>query len=262
MSLVQAILIAIIAGVSRCEGDWLGECKLREPIVTGFLVGLVLGDVKTGLIIGAELQLMWMGAVGIGPVAQLDIGIGGTIGTAVAIATGTGAETAILFGVPVAVIMQFLNTLLMSAYSGVMLSADKKIDALDFRGIRWCHYFCGICTFLAYTIPTFIVMFFGNELIEGIVNNMPDWINTGLGGVAALLPCLGFALLLNIIMEKRLIPYFILGFIPAAYVGFDLTMVAIAAIAVAVAWIIFMLRSNEGTSKVAANTAADDEWED
>ena len=24
MSLVQAILIAIIAGVSRCEGDWLG----------------------------------------------------------------------------------------------------------------------------------------------------------------------------------------------------------------------------------------------
>lgn len=126
--------------------------------------------------------------------------------------------------------MQFLNTLLMSAYSGVMLSADKKIDALDFRGIRWCHYFCGICTFLAYTIPTFIVMFF-EELIEGIVNNMPDWINTGLGGVAALLPCLGFALLLNIIMEKRLIPYFILGFIPAAYVGFDLTMVAIAAIA-------------------------------
>ena len=236
MSLVQAILIAIIAGVSRCEGDWLGECKLREPIVTGFLVGLVLGDVKTGLIIGAELQLMWMGAVGIGPVAQLDIGIGGTIGTAVAITTGTGAETAILFGVPVAVIMQFLNTLLMSAYSGVMLSADKKIDALDFRGIRWCHYFCGICTFLAYTIPTFIVMFFGNELIEGIVNNMPDWI--------------------------RLIPYFILGFIPAAYVGFDLTMVAIAAIAVAVAWIIFMLRSNEGTAKVAANTAADDEWED
>ena len=42
----------------------------------------------------------------------------------------------------------------------------------------------------------------------------------------------------------------------------DLTMVAIAAIAVAVAWIIFMLRSNEGTAKVAANTAADDEWED
>lgn len=260
MSVVQAILIALVAAVSRSEGDWLGECKLREPIVTGFLVGLILGDVKTGLMIGAALQLMWMGAVGIGPAAQLDIGIGGTIGTAIAITTNTGAETAILFGVPVAVIMQFLNTLLMSAYSGVMLRVDKKIDQLDFKGINRCHYFCGICTFLAYFLPTFFVMYFGNSVTETIVNNIPDWMNSGLGGVAALLPCLGFALLLNIIMEKRLIPYFILGFIPAAYVGFDLTMVAIGAMAVAIAAIIFMLRSDRPVAVAAA--ASDDEWED
>jgi len=261
MSVLQAILIALIAAVSRCEGDWLGECKLREPIVTGFLVCLALGDVKTGLIIGAQLQLMWMGAVGIGPTAQLDIGIGGTIGTAVAITTGTGAETAILFGVPVAVIMQFLNTLLMSSYSGVMLVADRKIDALDFRGIRMLHYFCGVCTTLAYFLPTFFVMYFGNTVIESIVAGMPAWVNLGLSGVAAILPCLGFALLLNIIMEKRLIPYFILGFIPAAFVGFDLTMIAIAGVAVAIAWIIFMLRQNESVKTETVSTS-DDEWED
>ena len=205
---------------------------------------------------------MWMGAVGIGPTAQLDIGIGSTIGTAVAISTGSGAETAVLFAVPVAVIMQFLNTLLMSSYSGVMLAADRKIDELDFTGIKLCHYFCGVCTFLAYFIPTFLVMYFGNSTIEAIVNNMPAWMNTGLGGVAAILPCLGFALLLNIIMETRLIPYFILGFIPAAYVGFDLTMIAIAACAIAIAWIIFMLRQNDGSAAVASSSAADDEWED
>ena len=97
-------------------------------------------------------------------------------------------------------------------------------------------------------------------MTETIVNNIPDWMNSGLGGVAALLPCLGFALLLNIIMEKRLIPYFILGFIPAAYVGFDLTMVAIGAMAVAIAAIIFMLRSDRPVAVAAA--ASDDEWED
>ena len=57
-----------------------------------------------------------MGATGIGPTAQLDIGTGGTIGAAVAIMTGKGAETAILFGVPVAVVMQFINTLLIASY--------------------------------------------------------------------------------------------------------------------------------------------------
>ncbi len=262
MSLIQAILIGCVAALTQLEGGWLGECKLREPIVTGFLVGLILGDVKQGLMIGATLQLMWMGATGIGPTAQLDIGTGGTIGTAVALLTGTGAESAILFGVPVAVIMQFLNTLLLSAYSGAMLAADRRIENLNFRGVVSIHYLCGLGTFLLYFGLTFIVMFFGNHMIEGIVNGLPAWMNAGLTGVAAILPCLGFALLLNIIMEKNLVPYFILGFIPAAYVGFDLTMVAIAGIAVAVAWIVFMLRQNEGARTTAAAVSADDEWED
>ena len=262
MSLLQAILIGCVAALTQLEGGWLGECKLREPIVTGFLVGLILGDVKQGLMIGATLQLMWMGATGIGPTAQLDIGTGGTIGTAVALLTGTGAESAILFGVPVAVIMQFLNTLLLSAYSGAMLVADRKIDELNFKSVNAVHYLCGFGTFLLYFGLTFIVMYFGNNMIEGIVNGLPAWMNAGLTGVAAILPCLGFALLLNIIMEKNLVPYFILGFIPAAYVGFDLTMVAIAAIAVAVGWIIFMLRQNEGTRAAAAASSVEDEWED
>ena len=116
MSLIQAILIGCVAALTKIEGGWLGECKLREPIITGFLVGLILGDVQKGLIIGAALQLMWMGAVGIGPTAQLDIGTGGTIGVAAAITTGTGAETAIMFGVPVAILMQFMSASLCTAY--------------------------------------------------------------------------------------------------------------------------------------------------
>ena len=198
MSLLQAILIGCVAALTQLEGGWLGECKLREPIVTGFLVGLILGDVKQGLMIGATLQLMWMGATGIGPTAQLDIGTGGTIGTAVALLTGTGAESAILFGVPVAVIMQFLNTLLLSAYSGAMLVADRKIDELNFKSVNAVHYLCGFGTFLLYFGLTFIVMYFGNNMIEGIVNGLPAWMNAGLTGVAAILPCLGFALLLKI----------------------------------------------------------------
>ena len=108
VSLIQAILIALVAALTWLDGAWLGEMKFREPIVTGFLVGLILGDVKSGVMIGAQLQLIWMGAVNIGPTAQLDIGTGGTIGAAVAIATGTGAETAILFGLPISVLMNKL----------------------------------------------------------------------------------------------------------------------------------------------------------
>ena len=117
ISLIQAVLIAAVAALTNLDGNFFGEMKFREPIVTGFLVGLILGDVSKGLLIGAELQVIWMGATGIGPTAQLDIGVGGTIGTAVALLTGKGAEVAITFGLPMAVIMQCLNTLLMTSYS-------------------------------------------------------------------------------------------------------------------------------------------------
>lgn len=262
MSLIQALLIGVVAALTKIEGGWFGECKLREPIVTGFLVGLIMGDVTTGLVIGAQLQLMWMGAVGIGPTAQLDIGTGGTIGVAAALATGTGAETAIMFGVPVAVLMQFGAAMLMTAYSGFMAKVDADIEKGKYSSITTYHYLVGLCDFLWYSILTFVVVYFGNDMINVIVNSLPEWANAGLTAVSVMLPCVGFALLLNIIMEKDLIPYFVLGFIPAAFVGRDLSMVAIVMVAAAIAMIIFQVRSKAGTKTVAATVDADDEWED
>lgn len=259
MSILQAVLIGCVAALTQLEGGWLGECKLREPVITGFLVGLILGDVEKGLIIGATLQMMWMGATGIGPTAQLDIGTGGTIGAAVAITTGTGAESAIVFALPVAVIMQFLNTLLLTGFSGFMQVAERKIDELNFRSIVMIHYLCGFLTFLLYFSLTFIVMYFGNNAIDSIVNGLPEWANNGLTAVASILPAMGFALLLNIILEKDLIPFLILGFVIAAYT--DLTMIAVAAIALAIAWIIYLLRRNENKT-VTVSSSVVDEWED
>ena len=261
MSLIQALLIGCVAALTKIEGGWLGEMKLREPIVTGFLVGCVLGNVEQGLKIGAQLQLMWMGAVGIGPTAQLDIGTGGTIGVASALMTGTGAETAIMFGVPVAVLMQFCSTLLMTFYSSFMARVDTEIDRENYKAIPLYHYLVGILDFLMYCILTFVVMYWGNTAIEAIVNGLPAWANNGLKAVSVMLPCVGFALLLNIIMEKSLAPYFIIGFIPAAFVGRDLSMIAIVALAFAIAWVIFQLRSTQGVVK-ASNTTSSDEWED
>lgn len=264
----QAALIGLVVVATHLDSQLLGECKLREPVVTGFLVGLILGDVKQGLVIGAQMQLMWMGATAIGPTAGLDIGTGGTIGVAVALTTGSGVESAIMFGVPVSVVMQFVNTLLMAMFSGAMAMADKEVDKLNFRGLAMIHWGCTILLVTLYWILTFSLMYFGSGIIDSIVNGLPEWVSNGLNGVAALLPALGFALLMKIIMNGSLWPYFILGFVPAAFVGFDMNMVGMAAVAVAIALIIFQVKSGQGqvaqpaVAAPAAGIASDDEWED
>jgi len=252
ITLMQAILIAGVVALTNLDGNFFGEMKLREPIVTGFLVGLILGDVEKGLLIGAELQIIWMGATGIGPTAQLDIGAGGTIGIAVALLTGKGAEVAITFGLPVAVIMQFLNTLLMTLYSVLMHHVDHLIDELKEKRIILIHIMCGLVTALMYASLTFIVMYFGNHAIEAVVKGLPDWANKGLNAVAVILPALGFALLLNILLEKTLIPFFIAGIAITAFT--HLNTIAVTCLAVAVAWFIYLLRTNNiaGTSSVVA----------
>ena len=262
ITLWQAVLIALVAVLTELDGNIFGENKMREPIVTGFLVGVILGDVSKGLMLGAQMQLMWMGATAIGPTAGLDIGTGGTVGAAVAISTGTGLESAIMFGVPVSVIMQFVNTLIMAAFSAVMLEADKAIERLKLGRLAALHWMCVLNSAIKTFALIFMLMYLGGDLIDGIVNGLPAWASSGLNGIAALLPCLGFALLMNIIMDGSLWAYFIIGFVPAAFVGFDINMVGMAAIAVAIALIIWQLRTSQAVSSPQAAVASDDEWED
>ena len=63
--LTQAILIGLIAAFGKFDCQ-LGTLYAFRPIVLCPLVGLVLGDLQTGLAIGASLELLFMGSISIG----------------------------------------------------------------------------------------------------------------------------------------------------------------------------------------------------
>ena len=254
ITVLQALLIGIVAAFTCIEGDFMGECKLREPLVTGFFVGLILGDPVKGTIIGGQLQLIWMGATGIGLSAQLDIGCGGTIGTAFAIMTGSGAEVAVALGLPVSILMQSLNVLKMTALSGLMHKADSLALKGDMKGMARLHWMGFVIDLLEYTIPVFVCVYFGAGAVEQLVNVLPQWVLNGLSAVSALLPALGFAMLLQILITPKLIPYFVLGFAIAAYTG--LNMLCITLIAVAIALVMYQLLSKQQTT---LQTVSDEE---
>ncbi|MFF2652985.1 PTS mannose/fructose/sorbose/N-acetylgalactosamine transporter subunit IIC [Streptomyces sp. NPDC058045] len=256
MTLTQAILIGLVAALTHLDGGWLGEMKFREPIITGFLVGVILGDVSHGLVVGAALQLMWMGVTGVGAAPKIDIGVGGTIGAAAALTSGGSISSAVLFAVPIAVLMQLVNTLMTSAFSAFMPLVEQKIERLDIRGIIGIHYLCGLISALVYFVPAALGMYLGTSSIKTVVDSIPGWVQSGLTGVAAVLPALGFAMLLDVIMTRKLIPFLILGFVPAAFVGHKLTMVGIAAIAIAIALIMYSIYTDLQIGQTPASAKA------
>lgn len=124
---LQTILITLVAILGKCE-YLLGTSLIQRPIIMGALTGLVMGDLQAGVIMGATLELAFVGAVSIGAYIPPDMLSGTILGVAFAIKAGMGAEAALTLGMPIATIMLALNTIIGSP---VMLFfthlADKHI---------------------------------------------------------------------------------------------------------------------------------------
>ncbi len=61
-------------------------------VLHGFVTGLIMGDVATGLTVGGTLCLMGLGVGGYGGSSVPDYAMGTVVGTVFAIATGGGVE--------------------------------------------------------------------------------------------------------------------------------------------------------------------------
>ena len=93
--MLNAFLVALAVFICVGGAELIGFTMLNRPIVIGPLVGLFLGDLHTGVIIGASLEAVFMGVVNIGGASAAEPGIATAVGTAFAIMLGKGSEVAL-----------------------------------------------------------------------------------------------------------------------------------------------------------------------
>ena len=106
MFLIQCILVAMVHVLGILDGRIFGQNLLNTPIVEATLVGLICGDVHTGLVMGATLQLIFMGFVGIGVTTLPNSSAGTILAVAFACLSGLSADAAIALAMPVALVFQ------------------------------------------------------------------------------------------------------------------------------------------------------------
>lgn len=66
MTLIAALLLSVLVALLITENYGYGYWMISRPIFAGPLIGLILGDLQTGLIVGASVELMFMGVLPIG----------------------------------------------------------------------------------------------------------------------------------------------------------------------------------------------------
>lgn len=98
MLIVQSVIVGVIYLVLGFLEEYLSFPMCSRPMVVGSVIGFFLGDLKTGVMIGASLELVFMGAVQIGASTPPDSLVGTAVGTAFAIIMHADVEVALAAG--------------------------------------------------------------------------------------------------------------------------------------------------------------------
>lgn len=219
MSLGNSFVIALIAGLLYMTRRLCGDMLLERPIVVCPLIGLILGDYSLGLQIGATFELIFMGAQTIGGSVPPNMVVASVLGTIFCITTGQDTEKALLIAIPAGVVASTFEIFAKTVVSAVLVKSDKYAAKGNSKGIVAMFALGNIIHFLAYFIPVFIAVYFGISTVSNLTEAIPENVMAGIKAVGNVLPAIGFAMLLNSLGDRKLMPFFFLGFIIVAYIS-------------------------------------------
>ena len=225
---LTALLLALIAMLANGE-YFLGSSMLSRPLVTCTLAGLVMGDITQGIIIGATLELAFVGSFSIGASIPPEIISGSVLGTAFAIGAGKSTEIALALGIPIAsLVLLVKNLCFLFILPYFVHKADKYASEGNGKGMDRMNILGG---FFSINLPIGLVVgfsyLFGSSAVNGLLEMIPRFIIDGLGIATGLLPAFGFAMLMKIMIKKTNVTFFVLGFALAVYMKVPVTGVAI-----------------------------------
>ncbi|NMB08433.1 MAG: PTS sugar transporter subunit IIC [Tissierellia bacterium] len=251
----QIIILTIYAFVAIYDALET-DIGLSRPIQAGFFTGLIMGDVKLGLAVGATLQLMILGVGTYGGASIPDYMSGAIIGTAFGVISGQGVEFAIGIAVPIGLFLVQLDVLARFTNTYFQHKADKYADEGKFKKVEQMNLLGIIPWGLSRAIPVMVALIFGHEIVDGLVKVFPTWLMDGLALAGKILPALGIAILLRYLPVKRYMPYLLIGFVLAAFL--DVTMVGVAIIGLALGLLAYQKRQEQSVY-VAGGGADEDE---
>ena len=215
----QILLLTLYAGYQILD-ELQVYTGLAQPVFAGLIAGLIMGDVTTGLIIGGSMHLTILGVGTFGGSSRIDANSGTVLATAFSVGIGMNPEQAIAaIAVPVAGLMIQMDILGRFANTFFAHRIDAKIEEMDYKGIERNYLMGALSWSLSRAIPVLLALSFGGSFVNSIVdvlNNQLQWLGDGLSVAGAVLPAVGFAILLRYLPVKKHMPYLILGFVITA----------------------------------------------
>ncbi|GFO85279.1 MULTISPECIES: PTS mannose/fructose/sorbose/N-acetylgalactosamine transporter subunit IIC [Anaerostipes] len=262
ISIIQAVLCGIVYWLAVGNLPFVGLWSLQRPLVCGLVTGLILGHPVQGAVIGATINLVYLGFMSAGGSMPADMALAGILGTAYAIAGGLDTDTALALAVPIGILGTIVWAGRMTFDSFFVHIADNYIEKEEYHKIwRANVLFPQIMCFCMTAIPCAFAAYFGANYIQGIINMLSGKVLTVFQIIGGLMPALGIAITLQYIFKGESRIFLFAGFLLAVYSGLPLLTLGIIALIVAIVYV-QMTSVNEAAAATAAYDDEDDEEDD
>jgi len=223
MSIGQAIILFIFSSISGI-GSSTEEFQTHRPIIAASLAGLALGDMKTGIMAGAAMEFVALGWMSIGASIPPDPALAGVVVAVLAILGKQSIGVAISIAIPIAVAGQLLQIAQMSVINvAIMHWAERGIEKGKFSRITTAHLLTAIPAALRVAVISLVIAYFADaSIVQNFLNSIPKPITMGLQVSSGFLVIVGYAMIMQLLNVRVLLPFFLIGFLIMTFTNMTL----------------------------------------
>lgn len=232
MTVIQAVLIALYYVIAESPwpfgsmGTW---ATIDRPLVSGLFVGIIMGDPVQGCIIGATINIMYLGVISAGGTLPEDSSMAGIMGTAFALAGGLDTNAALALAVPLGVIGSVVWILTMTAQCFVVQLAQKWINEGKSKRMMFANVWLpqGVKAIIRF-ILAYVIVYFGSMGVVAAADAMNGSpVLQALSVMGGVLPAVGIGVMLTTIFKEKARIFLFLGFFAASFLGLNTIAIAL-----------------------------------
>ncbi|URJ24944.1 PTS mannose/fructose/sorbose transporter subunit IIC [Candidatus Blochmannia ocreatus (nom. nud.)] len=266
ISTLQITLLFIVSCVIGM-GSILDEFQCHRPLIACTLIGLILGDIKTGIMIGGTLEMIALGWMNIGAAVAPDTALASIISTILVILGKQPIGTGIALAIPLAAAGQVLTIIVRTITVAFQHAADTAAEKCNITILNWIHILALMLQAMRVAIPATVVgISVGTEIVHSMLRAIPEVITNGLNVAGGIIVVVGYAMVINMMRAGYLMPFFYLGFVITAFSDFNLVALGIIGVILAILYIQLSPRYNQApknnnphTSTIQSTNTLDNE---
>jgi mannose/fructose/N-acetylgalactosamine-specific phosphotransferase system component IIC len=245
ISVLQAVLLGILYWIGEANLPFVGLWTIQRPLVCGWIAGIILGDPLQGAMVGASINLVYLGFISAGGSMPADMALAGTLGATYAITGNLDAKTALALAVPIGILGTLVWYTRMTLDSIFVHLGDKFVDNEQYNKLWISNVLlpqimaAAICI-----IPCSLAAYFGAAYIQDFVDMLSGTPLT----------------ILQYIFKGESRAFLFLGFVIAVYSGLGLLPLGVIALLMAIVYTQLAYNQREDKSKAAEEADMEEDF--